>query len=289
MATCELDEVLWQGAFRHRERAVTEELGARVIGATIYEMDGSDKRGPYHFHQGVEEWVYVVSGSPVLRDPSGERVLLPGELVAFASGPKGAHTVHGPGRIVMFSTGALGWGEAFVTVYPDSDKISAKPGVMFRRGDALESWGADDSPGAPPTAPAGTSGPVLGGETWSATPFRLAPGEATGPYHYEWCREEWALVLAGAPALRGPDGEEQLTPGDLVCFPEGPEGAHRLANEGAGFVRLLVFSTPRGTPMSAVRPDDSTVLIRLSDDEGFLFRAEDEIEDYWDGEPGAVE
>ena len=40
----------------------------------------------------------------------------------------------------MFSTGARGWGEAFVTVYPDSDKIGAGPGVMFRRSDAIDYW-----------------------------------------------------------------------------------------------------------------------------------------------------
>jgi hypothetical protein len=39
--------------------------------------------------------------------------------------------------------------------------------------------------------------------------------------------------------------------------------------------------------MSAFFPDDGTVLVRISDHEGFLFRHDDQIEDYWDGEPGA--
>lgn len=66
-----------------------------------------------------EEWLYVVSGTPILRDPGGERTLDPGSLVAFPSGPLGGHAVRGPGRIVIFSAGARGFGEAFVTVYPD--------------------------------------------------------------------------------------------------------------------------------------------------------------------------
>jgi uncharacterized cupin superfamily protein len=34
-------------------------------------------------------------------------------------------------------------------------------------------------------------------------------------------------VIAGEPTLRQPDGERALQPGDVVCFPWGPEGATR--------------------------------------------------------------
>jgi uncharacterized cupin superfamily protein len=126
--SCEPDDTFGQGAFHARVFELTERLGASVIGATVYEMAAGDKLGPYHFHHGVEEWLYVVSGTPILRDPDGERALEPGELVAFPAGPEGAHTAHGPGRVVMFSAGDRGWGEAFISVYPDSDKIAAAPG-----------------------------------------------------------------------------------------------------------------------------------------------------------------
>ena len=320
--SCDLDEVLERGQFRCATSTLTERLGANVIGASVYEMQAGDKRGPYHYHHGVEEWMYVISGAPIHRDPSGDRTLEPGDLVAFRSGPLGAHTVHGPGRIVIFSTGATGWGEAFVTVYLDSDKIGAASGVMFRRDDALDSWREDTSDTSGPVdaaqEPMSTQaspvvnvvssaaelfpddersngsrvrstrlGPLLSAQTWAATLFELAPGDATAPYHYEWCREEWVLALSGAPTLRHPDGEDVLDPGDIVCFPEGPTGAHRLLNHSKEAVRLIIFSTPHGRPMSAFHPDDGTVLVRIPDYEGFLFRLEDQIDDYWDGEPGA--
>jgi uncharacterized cupin superfamily protein len=263
--------------------------------------------------------MYVVSGAPIHRDPGGERTLEPGDLVAFRSGPGGAHTVRGPGRVVIFSTGARGWGEAFVTVYLDSDKIAAAPGVMFRRSDALDSWREDASDrsesardpisqqasplvnvvsiAADPSygdEPSGESrvrgmklGPLLGARTWAATLFELTPGSATPSYHYEWCREEWLLVLAGAPTLRHPEGEDVLDPNDIVCFPQGPAGARQLLNHSKERVRFIVFSTPTGQPMSAFYPDDSTVMVRIPDYEGFLFHLDDQIDDYWDGEPGA--
>ena len=49
--------------------------------------------------------------------------------------------------------------------------------------------------------------------------YELDPGESICPYHYEYPEEEWLLVLAGTPTLRDPDGEHELAPGDLVCFP----------------------------------------------------------------------
>jgi uncharacterized cupin superfamily protein len=299
--SCEPDDTFG----RARVFDLTGRLGASVIGATVWEAQAGDTLGPYHFHHGVEEWLYVLSGAPLLRNPDGLRALEPGELVAFPSGPAGAHTVHGPGRVVMFSAGDRGWGEAFVSVYPDSDKIAAAPGVMFRRADAIDTWLGDageassgsSSPsinlmsaslGDGDSIRKASLGPRLGAQTWTATLYELASGQATAAYHYEWCREEWALVVSGAPTLRHADGQATLSAGDICCFPQGPTGAHRLCNDSEGPARLIVFSTSTDRPMSTFYPDEDTVLIHISDRERLLFRHEDRIEDYWDGEPGAT-
>ena len=112
-----------------------------------------------------------------------------------------------------------------------------------------------------------TLGPRLGAQTWNATLYELAPGEATAAYHYKWCREEWALVVSGAPTLRHADGQTLLSAGDICCFPQGPTGAHRLRNDSDEPARLVIFSTATNRPMSAFYPDDGTVLISISDRE----------------------
>ncbi len=128
----------WRG-----RRGVASELGLRRLGASVYELPAGDWTFPYHYHHGVEEWLYVVAGAPRLREPAGERVLEPGDAVCFPSGPDGAHAVRGPGRVVMFSAGAPG---ASLSVYPDSDKLGARPPgggedrLNFRRGDAVDYW-----------------------------------------------------------------------------------------------------------------------------------------------------
>jgi uncharacterized cupin superfamily protein len=120
-------------------------------------------------------------------------------------------------------------------------------------------------------------GPLLGGELLGGTVYELEPGERNGPYHYEIGNEEGLLVLAGTPTLRHPDGQDVLAVGDMVVFPEGPDGAHQLINESAAVTRVLILSTMR-EPYGCAYPD-SGKLSTL----GGVFRLADAV-DYWDGE-----
>jgi uncharacterized cupin superfamily protein len=112
-------------------------------------------------------------------------------------------------------------------------------------------------------APGGEAelGRLVGGERLDATVRDLDPGEDSEPYHYVYGREEWLLVLAGTPALRHPQGEDRLQPGDLVCLPEGPAGAHRLRNPGAAAARVLHLSTT-GLPANVCYPETGRWRIR---------------------------
>jgi uncharacterized cupin superfamily protein len=122
-------------------------------------------------------------------------------------------------------------------------------------------------------------GPVIGAEQLAATLYELPPGQAVCPYHYEYPHEEWLLVLDGHPVVRTPQGTETLDPGDVVCFPEGPEGAHKVGNESGSTVRILFLSTG-GELAIAIYPDSGKVGVWPP---GKLFRESDAV-DYWDGE-----
>ena len=101
----ELDEPLDEAGFRHAATSVGERLGARRIGAGVYRAEAGVPIWPYHYHHGIEEWLYGIAGAPVLREPAGERTLAPGDVVCFPSGQRGTHTVSGPGSFVIFATG----------------------------------------------------------------------------------------------------------------------------------------------------------------------------------------
>src|SRR5439155_14663755 len=133
----ELDEPLDEAGFRHVATSVGLRLGAQRIGASVYQAEAGLPIWPYHYHHGIEEWLYVIAGAPVLREPAGERILTPGDLVCFPSGHFGAHTLKGPGRLVIFATGHDG--EPYMSVYPDSDKVSGPEGILLRSS-AVSYW-----------------------------------------------------------------------------------------------------------------------------------------------------
>jgi uncharacterized cupin superfamily protein len=122
-------------------------------------------------------------------------------------------------------------------------------------------------------------GPLLGSERLVATVYELPAGQAICPYHYEYPTEEWLLVLEGRPAVRTPNGEERLEPGDIVCFPAGPDGAHKVGNDGPETARVLFISTADLTAV-AIYPDSGKVGVWPP---GKLFREADAV-DYWVGE-----
>jgi uncharacterized cupin superfamily protein len=118
------------------------ELGAAATGMSVYELPPGQALCPYHYECGEEEWVLVLAGRPILRDPDGERPLDPWDVVFFPKGAEGAHQLRNDGaepvRLLMFSDVVL----PTATVYPDSDKVGIWTGnpaddVLVRRSSAV--------------------------------------------------------------------------------------------------------------------------------------------------------
>ena len=125
-------------------------------------------------------------------------------------------------------------------------------------------------------------GPAIGATTMAGRLYELPPGQANCPYHYE-SDEEWLFLLAGRLTVRHPGGEEELEPGDVVCFPVGPDGAHKLTNRGEETVRMVIVST-RNMPQVAVYPDSDKIGV-FSDDPGMdIMVRRDARVAYWEGE-----
>ena len=122
-------------------------------------------------------------------------------------------------------------------------------------------------------------GALVGARALGLTVYELPPGQSAFPYHYELGREEWLLVLSGRPTLRDPDDEYQLEPGDLIVFPEGEEGAHKVTNNGEEVARIAMLSNT-DEPSVAFYPDSGKIGLWPA---GKLFRLADEV-DYFDGE-----
>jgi uncharacterized cupin superfamily protein len=107
-----------------------------------------------------------------------------------------------------------------------------------------------------------------------ASLYELEDGQRICPYHFHHQAEEWVVVVAGEPTLRDPDGERTLRPGDVVCFPPGPDGAHHLRGPGT----VLLLSTKHSLEV-AEYPDSGKIGVRPG--KNYLL---DSAVDYWEGE-----
>jgi uncharacterized cupin superfamily protein len=126
-------------------------------------------------------------------------------------------------------------------------------------------------------------GSDIGATMLGGTIYELPEGQSVCPYHYEYGNEEWVIVLAGRPTLRHPGGEDALEPGDVVCFPVGPDGAHKLTNGGAETVRVLLLST-KSEPAVAVYPDSDKIGVWPGDQRDHVLVRRESTVDYYDRE-----
>jgi uncharacterized cupin superfamily protein len=126
-------------------------------------------------------------------------------------------------------------------------------------------------------------GSDIGGQRLGGSVYDVPPGQSICPYHFEWGDEEWLTVLEGRASVRHPEGTDELGPGDTVCFPEGPAGAHKVTNATDAPLRVLMLSTRR-EPAVSVYPDGDKVGVwgAHGSAEGF-FRRESTV-DYYDRE-----
>ncbi len=124
---------------------------------------------------------------------------------------------------------------------------------------------------------------AAGGEALAVKLFELPVGQALCPYHYEY-EEEWLVVVEGSIGVRRPGGVQELDRGDVICFPPGPEGAHKVYNRGEDGARVLMFSSAR-EPSVAVYPDSDKIGVwpGIEADHVILRRVDGDV-DYWDGE-----
>ena len=118
-------------------------------------------------------------------------------------------------------------------------------------------------------------GKQVGAEKIGVSLYELPEGQKSFPYHFHHGMEEWLIVIAGTPTLRGPDGERELRRGDVVCFPPGPDGGHQVR----GPATVLMLSA-QGAPETIEYPDSGKVGARPP---GKFFRLGDAVE-YFEGE-----
>jgi uncharacterized cupin superfamily protein len=126
----------WQEGYPQPDgwRANWKRVKAGMLAMSVYELLPGQTQCPYHFHHGNDELLVVLTGTPTLRTPDGERELQPGDAVPFPAGSEGAHQVYNrteePVRYVIAARHVT----PEVVEYPDSGKLAAMAYSESHRG-----------------------------------------------------------------------------------------------------------------------------------------------------------
>jgi uncharacterized cupin superfamily protein len=120
------------------------EAGARLTGASVYELPAGEALWPYHYELQREEWLVVVAGEAVVRTPEGEWRARAGDVVCFPLGAAGAHALrnetNAPVRLLFLSNVVP---RSYSAVQPDSDKLLVHDGDrrrIVRASPELDYW-----------------------------------------------------------------------------------------------------------------------------------------------------
>src|SRR4051794_13600360 len=77
---------------------------------------------------------------------------------------------------------------------------------------------------------------------FGGTVHELDPGAEGFKLHMHYGSEEMFFVVSGHPTLRTAEGEERLSPGDVVYCAEGEAGLHTFTNPGEETARITAVS-----------------------------------------------
>ncbi|WP_317995374.1 cupin domain-containing protein [Vulcanimicrobium alpinum] len=178
---------------------------------------------------------------------------------------------------LLVGDGACVFGNAHAAI---GAMIDARDGLLAARINADElDPRRTSSDFAPYTAAVAEVGRLLGAKKLGYALGVLRRGDHYAPMHWHTREEELFVVLRGTPTLRTPHGTFALRPHDIVAFPTGAHGAHRLWNEAdEDALVLMIANTDRGDV--CYYPDSRKVLVEST---GTLVRSEPEL-DYFEGE-----
>lgn len=111
--------------------------------------------------------------------------------------------------------------------------------------------------------------------------YEIPPGKSAYPYHYHLKNEETFFIVSGKGLLRTPEGEREVTAGELLFFPAEPGGAHQLTNSGKDPLVYLDFDTQNELDV-AVYPDSQKIGV-WGREVNQVFLKKDAV-DYYEGE-----
>ena len=112
-----------RGRFGVTAKRLASAAGAKQIGFNWMELQPGKTSFPYHWHAGIEEGLFVLSGSGELRVGADRVNVRAGDYAAFPAGPDNAHTLTNTGSEPLRYLSFSNQNTADICGYPDSKKF----------------------------------------------------------------------------------------------------------------------------------------------------------------------
>lgn len=113
--------------------------------------------------------------------------------------------------------------------------------------------------------------------------MEIPPQKASYPYHYHAGITEVFYIISGKGKLETPDGNKVVTKGDVITFPPGQEGAHRILNTSESDMLVYLDCDTISTADVAFYPHSGKIGFIVDGQPSTFFESANNV-DYYKGE-----
>jgi len=113
--------------------------------------------------------------------------------------------------------------------------------------------------------------------------YTLPPGKSNYPFHYHTTNEEVFYVISGNGILETADKNYEIKAGDIMVFPVGEKGAHKITNSSETENLVYLDVDTNNTPDIAYYPRSNKLGIRAAGGIRDNYKLDSKVS-YYDGE-----
>ncbi|MDF2566640.1 MAG: Cupin 2 conserved barrel domain protein [Oscillospiraceae bacterium] len=112
--------------------------------------------------------------------------------------------------------------------------------------------------------------------------MEIPPRKTVFPYHYHASITEVFYIISGKGRLETPDGEKQVTAGDVIVFPPGKNGAHKIWNTSDTELLIYLDCDTTSAADATFYPHSDKVGLLIDGKPDSFFVASDAVDYYKD-------
>ncbi|MCQ1529942.1 cupin domain-containing protein [Lutispora saccharofermentans] len=113
--------------------------------------------------------------------------------------------------------------------------------------------------------------------------YEIPPKKANYPYHYHLKNEEVFYIISGSGLLETPDGNKNISAGDIVVCPPSENGAHRIINNSQTETLVYLDFDTVNSPEVVFYPNSDKVGVIVQGESSTFYRKNTNV-DYYEGE-----